>query len=372
MPGMKTILVVDDEPSLLFALSEGLSDRRRGLRVATAANGIEAVAVLEAEPVDLVLTDLRMPDMDGFELLAFLRRNHAALPVILMTALGNSETSARLATAGSFELLPKPFDLPDLKRKIAEMLAQSVKGRVENISLASFLQLLEMERKTCTLSIRSHDPDAVREGKLYFRAGRLIGAITGATGAAAGRDAALEIVTWEHADIEIADGCPPVEPEIEAPLSFLLMEGMRLKDEREQGRPPETPDPTGEPDLDEILTDASPRSEELSRRLAERLQREKGTKGIAAILLVETGGTVIAAAGEGEKRGAEIAAAAARFLRDRGLGEALQEVLVTTADHYWLLRTVGAGRRFLLLILDRHRGNLARAQLDLVEIERGL
>ena len=375
MPGMKTILVVDDEPSLLFALSEGLSDRRRGLRVATAANGIEAVAVLEAEPVDLVLTDLRMPDMDGFELLAFLRRNHAALPVILMTALGHSETSARLATAGSFELLPKPFDLPDLKRKIAEMLAQSVKGRVENISLASFLQLLEMERKTCTLSIRSHDPDAVREGKLYFRAGRLIGAMTGATtgaatgAAATGRDAALEIVTWEHADIEIADGCPPVEPEIEAPLSFLLMEGMRLKDEREQGPSPE---PVEEPDIDEILNDASPRSEELSRRLAERLQREKGTKGIAAILLVETGGTVIAAAGEGEKRGAEIAAAAARFLRDRGLGEALQEVLVTTADHYWLIRTVGAGRRFLLLVLDRHRGNLARAQLDLVEIERGL
>jgi len=378
MPGMKTILVVDDEPSVLFALSEGLSDRRRGVRVATAANGIEAVAVLESQPVDLVLTDLRMPDMDGFELLTFLRRNHAALPVILMTALGNAETSARLATAGSFECLPKPFDLPDLKRKIAEMLAQSVKGRVENISLASFLQLLEMERKTCTLSIRSHDPDAEREGKLYFRAGRLIGANTGATigtttgattGAAAGRAAALEIVTWEHADIEIADGCPPVSPEIDAPLSFLLMEGMRLKDEREQGSPPEA---TDEPDFDEVLADPSPRSEEISRRLAERLKREKGTKGIAAILLVEIGGAVIAAAGPEETRGAEIAAAASRFLRDRGLGAILQEVLVTTADHYWLIRPVGAGRRFLLLLLDRQRGNLARAQLDLVEIERSL
>jgi CheY-like chemotaxis protein len=373
MPGMKTILVVDDEPSVLFALSEGLSDRRRGVRVSTAANGIEAVAVLEAEPIDLVLTDLRMPDMDGFELLTFLRRNHAAVPVILMTALGNAETSARLATAGSFECLPKPFDLPDLKRKIAEMLAQRVKGRVENISLASFLQLLEMERKTCTLSVRSHDPDAEREGKLYFRAGRLVGAATGsAPGAVTGRDAALEIVTWEHADIEIADGCPPVEPEIEAPLSFLLMEGMRLKDEREQGRPPEAPEAADEPDLDDVLADPSPRSEELSRRLAERLKREKGTKGIEAILLVETGGDVIAAAGEDEKRGAEIAAAAARFLRDRALSEPLQEVLVTTADHYWLVRTVGTGRRFLLLVLDRHRGNLARAQLDLVEIERGL
>jgi CheY-like chemotaxis protein len=369
---MKTILVVDDEPSVLFALSEGLTDRRHGVRVATAANGIEAVAVLEAEAVDLVLTDLRMPDMDGFELLTFLRRNHAALPVILMTALGDADISSRLATAGSFELLPKPFDLPDLKRKIAEMLAQSVKGRVENISLASFLQLLEMERKTCTLSIRSHHPEAGREGKLYFRAGRLIGATTGAvTGETRGREAALEVVTWEHADIEIADGCPPIEPEIEAPLSFLLMEGMRLKDEREQGRPPE-PAEVEEPDLDATLIDVPPRSRELSRLLGERLSRGKASKGVEAILLVDLAGHVLAAAGEGEKRGAEIAAAAARFLRDRGLNEPLQELLATTADHYWLLRLVAGGKRFLLLVLDRHLGNLARAQLDLVEMERGL
>jgi predicted regulator of Ras-like GTPase activity (Roadblock/LC7/MglB family) len=285
-----------------------------------------------------------------------------------MTALGSADTSARLATAGSFECLPKPFNLPDLKRKIAEMLAQRVKGRVENISLASFLQLLEMERKTCTLSVRSPDPDTDREGKLYFRAGRLVGA---ASGEESGREAALEIVTWEHTNIEIADGCPPVDPEINVSLSFLLMEGMRLKDEREQGAEP-APAAMAEPDLDEILTDVSPRSEELSRLLAERLKRGKGTKGVEAILLVETAGVVVAAAGEGEKRGAEVAATVSRFLRDRGLGEILQEVLVTTADHYWLVRPVGIGQRFLLLILDRHRGNLARAQLDLVEIERAL
>ncbi len=366
MPGMKTILVVDDEPSVLFALSESLTDKRRGVRVATAANGIEAVAVLESEPVDLVLTDLRMPDMDGFELLTFLRRNHAALPVILMTALGSADTSARLATAGSFECLPKPFNLPDLKRKIAEMLAQRVKGRVENISLASFLQLLEMERKTCTLSVRAPDPDTDREGKLYFRAGRLVGA---ASGEESGREAALEIVTWEHTNIEIADGCPPVDPEIDVSLSFLLMEGMRLKDEREQGAEPAA---APAPDLDEILTDVPPRSEELSRLLAERLKRGKGTKGVEAILLVETAGIVVAAAGDNEKRGAEVAATVSRFQRDRGLGAVLQEVLDTTADHYWLVRPVGAGQRFLLLLLDRHRGNLARAQLDLVEIERAL
>jgi CheY-like chemotaxis protein len=374
MRGMKTVLVVDDEPSVLFALSEALNDRRRGVRVVTAANGIEAVAVLEAQGVDMVLTDLRMPDMDGFELLAFLRRNHAELPVILMTALGSAETSARLGTAGSFECLIKPFDVAALKRKIAEMLAQRVKGRVENISLASFLQLLEMERKTCTLSVRSPHPEApaegYRQGKLHFRAGRLVGA---ATGELSGREAALEIVTWENVDIEIADGCPAVEPEIEAPLSYLLMEGMRLKDEREGEREPAEADP----DLDELLEDravkvppAPEASAELSRRLGESLKRGKGMKGAEAILLVDVAGGVIAAAGE--DHGPAMAEAAARLLRDRGLGEPLQELLVTTPDRYWLARPAGAGGHFLLLALDRHRANLARAQLDLMEIERGV
>ncbi|HEY4576011.1 MAG TPA: response regulator [Thermoanaerobaculia bacterium] len=366
MPGTKTVLVVDDEPSVLFALSEGLSDRRGGVRVVTAANGIEAVAVLEAEPVDLVLSDLRMPDMDGFELLAFLRRNHPSLPVILMTALGSAETSARLANAGSFECLAKPFHLPDLKRKIAEMLTQRVKGRVENISLASFLQLLEMERKTCTLSVRSRDPEGDHEGKLFFRAGRLVGA---ATGGLEGREAALEIVTWDHADIEIADVCPPVDPEIEVALSFLLMEGMRLKDERERGK---ESDLTGEVDIDAALAEAAsrPQSEELGRLLSEGMHGGKGMKGVEAILLVEPDGTVAAVAGVDP--GDALAAAAARFLRDSGAGQPLQEVLATTADRYWLARPVGSDGHFLLLVLDRHRANLARTQLDLVAIERML
>ncbi len=375
---MKTVLVVDDEPSVLFALSEALGDRRRGVRVVTAANGVEAVAVLESEPVDLVLTDLRMPDMDGFELLAFLRRSHAELPVILMTALGSEETAAHLGTAGSFECLTKPFDVAALKRKIAEMLAESVKGRVENISLASFLQLLEMERKTCTLSVRSSHPESGREGRLYFRAGRLVGA---ATAGVTGRAAALEIVTWEHVDIEIADGCPAVEPEIGSGLSFLLMEGMRLKDERERGGEPAPPgaghdthdsDSDADADLEALLADPPPvprpAAEELARLLGDALRKAKGMKGAAALLLVHVAGGVIAAAGE--ERFPAMVEAAARFLRDRGAEDSPQELLVTGLGRYWLARPVGTGDHFLLLVLDRQLSNLPRAQLDLLEVER--
>lgn len=228
---MKKILIVDDEPAVLFALSEALADRRRGIKATTATSGGEAVAILESEKVDLVVTDLRMPGMDGFELMAWLRRSFPHLPVIVMTAY--AADSARLGQGLDF--LEKPFDLGVLKEKASDMLRQSVKGRVENISLSSFLQLLEIERKTCTLGVTTGE----QAGRLFFRGGRLVGAqlIGDQTEGDTGQAAALDIVTWEHADIEISDGCPVTGPELESGLHYLLMEGMRLKDERERHAP---------------------------------------------------------------------------------------------------------------------------------------
>lgn len=224
---MKKILLVDDEPSVLFALSEALTDPRRGIEVVTAADGGEAIALLQTEPIRLVVTDLRMPNVDGFELLAHLRRHHPAMPVILMTALGTAEMASRLASAGTFECLSKPFEVSILRQRIKEMLGQRVRGWVENISLSSFLQLLEIERKTCTLSITARE----HRGTLAFRGGRLMAAGTGELG---GRDAALEIVTWEHADVEIADGCEAQGEPLPGGLAYYLLEGMRLKDEAER------------------------------------------------------------------------------------------------------------------------------------------
>lgn len=380
---MKKILIVDDEPAVLFALSEALTDRRRGVKVATAANGEEAVAILESEKVDLVVTDLRMPEMDGFELLAWLRRGLPHLPVIVMTAFG-AETVARLD--GSPEVLEKPFDVGELKRKVADLMRQSVKGRVENISLASFLQLLELERKTCTLTVTSVD----RNGRLFFRGGRLVGAQTEGID---GTDAALEIVTWEHADVEISDVCPVEGPEVQGGLSYLLLEGMHLKDERER----HAPRPLGiaqETDaaIEALLSDAGtgtvrepedPRAApQAAETIREALEQGRTLEGSLATLLVETAtGNLIAAAIGAKGVDVEVAAAAtAEIARQKprveeriGLKDAFEEVLLTSARRYYLLRPVGSGGRiFLLLVLDRTRANLTAAQQGLAAIERAL
>jgi len=365
---MKKILLVDDEPAVLFALSEALVDRRRGIQVVTASDGREAMAVLEAQPVHLVVTDLRMPDVDGFELLAHLRRNYPSLPVILMTALGTAEMTSRLGSAGAFECLSKPFDVAVLKRKIQDMLAQRVRGRVENISLSSFLQLLEIERKTCTLHVTAGE----RDGRLFFRTGKLMGAETGDL---TGSDAALEIVSWEHADIEIAEGCPVNGPPLPGGLAFLLMEGMRLKDEQERE--------TAEDDIDVLLSAPTavpppPLAGDPSEPVREALDRGREVDGALATLLakVRTGGVVAAAVGS-RSVDLEAAAAGAAALVQRkgeveermGLREALEELLWTTARHLYLLRPLGAGEElFLLMVLDRRKADLPAAQAALASI----
>jgi DNA-binding response OmpR family regulator len=369
---MKKILVVDDEPAVLFALSEALTDKRRGWQVVTASDGKEAMRALQTEKIHFVVTDLRMPEVDGFELLAHLRRNHPSLPVILMTALGTAEISARLG-ADALECLGKPFDVEVLRQKIRDMLAQRVKGRVENISLSSFLQLLEIERKTCTLSVAAGG----RQGQLYFRQGKLVGAETGEVD---GQDAALEIVAWEHADIEISDVCPVNGPPLPGGLAYLLMEAMRLKDESDEA------ERTEEDELEAILDAPRPvpvavetPEADPTDELRAILERGRSVDGAVATLLVETRtGSVVAAISsklldleDAAGATADLARRKAEMEERMGLRESVEELLVTTSRSFYLMRPVDTGEKhFLLMILDRRKADLTAAQDELTAIAR--
>jgi len=111
---MSTILLVDDDPGVRYALSEVLRDR--GYHVIAAASGAEALKVLSG--VDVVVTDLTMPGMDGLELCSHIMARAPKLPVILLTAHG-SEHMIRLASSrGACGCLSKPFDIDEIARVI--------------------------------------------------------------------------------------------------------------------------------------------------------------------------------------------------------------------------------------------------------------
>jgi len=109
---VREVLVVDDEEPLLLTISEGLSIYRKYFNLQTATNGVEAVKVLKSSPViDLVVTDLSMPKMDGFELLAYMNRNYPQIPVILMTAYGTPKIEEIVSSMGLYRYLEKPLDI---------------------------------------------------------------------------------------------------------------------------------------------------------------------------------------------------------------------------------------------------------------------
>jgi CheY-like chemotaxis protein len=198
---VKRVLLVDDEESFLISASDGLSFFSDKFEVLTARNGKEAVQVLGSNEIHLVVTDIRMPKMDGFELLIFINNNYPTIPVIVMTAFGTPDMVYALETLGVMQYVEKPFDYDELANKIFEGLEIANQGFEQGIiSLPSFLNLIEQERKTCTLRVR----EGKKDGYFYFLEGELIEI---ETGTCRGIEAALRILEWADPMITIVNYC---------------------------------------------------------------------------------------------------------------------------------------------------------------------
>jgi two-component system, NtrC family, response regulator PilR len=142
---MANLLIVDDEQSyrqLLSLLFEG-----EGHRVRTAGNGREAVEVLKDEPADLIVSDVKMPDMDGIEMLRVVRETMPDVGIIFMTAFASVESAREAFKLGADDFITKPFDVEELKLIVKKTLekqelidenrafkrAQRERGSIKNI-----------------------------------------------------------------------------------------------------------------------------------------------------------------------------------------------------------------------------------------------
>jgi two-component system response regulator PilR (NtrC family) len=128
----KRILVVDDERSLRELLAIVL--RREGYEVLLAEDGHAALAALNRGPLDLLISDIKMPDMSGVEVLRAAKAGDAAIPAIMMTAFASTETAVEAMRLGACDYLVKPFDVDELKLKVREKL-ESRQLRQENVLL---------------------------------------------------------------------------------------------------------------------------------------------------------------------------------------------------------------------------------------------
>ena len=128
----KRILVADDERSLRELLAIVL--RREGYEVQLAESGEAALAALKRGPLDLLISDIKMPDMSGVEVLRAAKVTDASLPAIMMTAYASTETAVEAMRLGACDYLIKPFDVDELKLKVREKL-DARRLRQENLLL---------------------------------------------------------------------------------------------------------------------------------------------------------------------------------------------------------------------------------------------
>ncbi len=225
-PRMNKVLIVDDEVRFLQSIEAGLASYRDRFNVLTAINGREALGILEKEKIDLLVTDLRMPEMDGFALLAHASVTYPFMPAIVMTAFATPEIEERINIGGSAKLLEKPVEFERLAEAILEGLQQEGKeGSVAGFSLANFLQLLSLEQKTCLLNVKNDRID----GYIYLEQGEIAAAVAGAS---KGEEALFLLLACENVRI-IFKKLPQknIAKVINKPLMSLLMEGMRRIDE---------------------------------------------------------------------------------------------------------------------------------------------
>ena len=137
------VLVADDEPAILEVCLRVL--QRRGYEVTGVSNGRRALAQFASGSYDLVLTDIKMPDLDGLELLRKVKESHPDTPVVLITGYGNLETAMQAVRLGAGGFLLKPFHASELLHAVEEALDKTRLWR-ENVRFKTLIPLLEVSR----------------------------------------------------------------------------------------------------------------------------------------------------------------------------------------------------------------------------------
>jgi two-component system KDP operon response regulator KdpE len=154
MTSTKRILVVDDEKTLREFVSRNLS--ARGFHVFSAANGLEALAIFNAERLDLIILDLMMPHMDGLETCRRIRQS-STLPIVVLSALGEETDKVAALELGADDYLTKPFGVEELLARVGALLRRvGWEGEVGSRQVLKYGEL-ELDSQAMTVMCRG-DP----------------------------------------------------------------------------------------------------------------------------------------------------------------------------------------------------------------------
>ncbi len=215
---MKSVLIADDDRILLKMLSVALEGASDALQVFEAEDGQVAIDVLETEKIDLVITDINMPRLNGLMVIAYMNIFFPTLPCFVMTAYGTSRLKSKLPH-DLLKFYHKPLTVPELVADVMAVLASGPTGGEQlTVSLANFLELVILEGQTCTVTVEAEGADLCH---LFIEEGVLLDAVAGER---RGEAVAVEAISRPDVSFSIEQGCPEtIQKNIDRLLEELIM-----------------------------------------------------------------------------------------------------------------------------------------------------
>jgi len=296
---LKKVLIVDDEETLTWSMAKSLSRDRDKYGVEIANNGKEALDVLSKMPIDLVISDIRMPDINGLDLLVQVKRDFPKTKVIIMTAYGSSDVQKEASRRGSLHYIEKPFEINEIRKLILDLIKErgGFEGKLFDLQLTDIVQMNCLGRVTTSLVITKDD----HRGVIYFNDGEIVHAECDDM---VGEEAFYNILRWQEGKFVSNIGVLPPRETISSTWEHLLVEGMKRKDEggttsskiekTEGPRSKETETPVSQVDrafdhLEGREKKAEPEKADLSHRMCKQIMEIPECEGV---IVASTSGKV--------------------------------------------------------------------------------
>jgi CheY-like chemotaxis protein len=230
MLARQKILILDDEHDILEIYQEILARLPSQPEIHTADNGARALALLESDTFSLLLADLRMPQMDGFQVLAIVRRKFPSLRVAVVTGAEDEQFRARSYAMGVDLYIEKPKtgkEIINFVDCIESLLERETQGGFRGVQSKTLVDIIQLECLT-QASVILRVTSASGEGRIWIQKGEIIDATTGDQ---LGKDAFLEMLSWRAGNFEIMPSELPRPRTIFESYEGLLMETAQALDE---------------------------------------------------------------------------------------------------------------------------------------------
>jgi YesN/AraC family two-component response regulator len=224
---LKKVLIVDDEETLTWSMSKSLSKDKDKYEVIIANNGKEALTLLRSNKIDLVISDIRMPDINGLDLLVKIKKDYPDTKVIIMTAYGSSDVQKEANRRGSLYYVEKPFEISDIRKIIIDLIGKKkgFQGKVFGLQLTDIIQMNCLSRVTTALTFTKDS----EKGVIYLNEGEIVHAECGEE---KGTDAFYKIMSWQEGEFVSNIGIVSPLQTIHQSWEHLLVEAMRKSDDR--------------------------------------------------------------------------------------------------------------------------------------------